>query len=154
MLTAVSHSVISLRISQEPVTLHDGFALKRGTRIVFPAQSIHHDSANYQNAHEFVPFRFAGSGPCSCESDGLHKDRGRLKADSPDEKYLPFGYGRQSCPGRFYAIKVVKLILGRLIYEYDIKWAGVPPASPTSGTMEGFFLPIKKMDFCAKSRNL
>ncbi|ORY13905.1 putative cytochrome P450 [Clohesyomyces aquaticus] len=149
----VPSALVSLRLAQEPVTLHDGFSLKRGTWIAFPAQSIHFDPDNYQSPREFIPFRFAGSGPCDCSPDDLHKDAGRLKADAPDEKYLPFGYGRQSCPGRFYALKVVKLILGRLIYEYDIKWAGVPPPSPTSGTMEGFFMPVKKMDICVKSRD-
>jgi cytochrome P450 len=82
----------------------------------------------------------------------LPKDNGRLKADAPDEKYLPFGYGKQSCPGRFFALKVVKLIIGRLIYEYDIKWAKEPPSNPSNGTMEGFFLPAKGMELSLQSR--
>jgi cytochrome P450 len=110
------------------------------------------DPANYDNPHEFLPFRFAGTGPCDCPVDGLPKDVGRLKADAPDETYLPFGYGKQSCPGRFFALKVVKLILGRLIYEYDIEPTGKMPPSPTSGSMEGFFLPTKKVELRLKSR--
>jgi cytochrome P450 len=144
--------VVSLRLAQESVTLHDGFKLKRGTRIAFPAQSIHRDPLNYNDPNKFVPFRFAGSGSCTCELNGLPKDAGRLKADAPDENYLPFGYGKQSCPGRFFALKVVKLILGRLVYEYDIKWAKEPPLSPSSGTMEGFFLPAKGLEISLQSR--
>jgi cytochrome P450 len=146
--------VVSLRLAQESVALHDGFELRQGTRIAFPAQSIHRDPLNYDNPNEFVPFRFSGSGPCTCEIDGLPKDNGRLKADAPDEKYLPFGYGKQSCPGRFFALKVVKLIVGRLVYEYDIKWAKVPPSSPSNGTMEGFFLPAKGMEVSLQSREV
>ncbi|KAF2801060.1 putative cytochrome P450 [Melanomma pulvis-pyrius CBS 109.77] len=149
----VPSAIVSLRLAQQPVTLHDGFVLKRGTRIAFPAQSIHRDPINYDNADEFIPFRFAGSGPCTCESDGLPKDAGRLKADAPDEKYLPFGYGKQSCPGRFFALKVVKLIIGRLIDEYDIKWAKDPPPSPSNGTMEGFFLPANNLQIALRSRS-
>ncbi|KAF2877965.1 putative cytochrome P450 [Massariosphaeria phaeospora] len=148
----VPSALVSLRVAQQPVTLHDGFQLKPGTKIVFPAQSIHFDPTNYDQPREFLPFRFAGSGPCDCAVDGLPKDVGRLKADAPDEMYLPFGYGKQSCPGRFFALRVVKLILGRLIYEYDIKPAGSLPSSPTSGSMEGFFLPTKKLEVYLKSR--
>ncbi|KAL1606233.1 hypothetical protein SLS60_003635 [Paraconiothyrium brasiliense] len=147
-----SAQVVSLRLAQQPVTLHDGFQLKKGTRIVFPAQSIHFDPANYEDPREFLPFRFSGSGPCDCDADGTPKDAGRIKADSPDAKYLPFGYGKQSCPGRFFATRVVKLILGRLIFEYDIKPEGNWPSSPVSGSMEGFFLPTKKFYISLRSR--
>ncbi|KAF2711261.1 putative cytochrome P450 [Pleomassaria siparia CBS 279.74] len=148
----VPSAIVSLRLAQEPITLHDGFKVNEGTRLAFPAQSIHRDPLNYKEPDKFIPFRFAGSGPCKCEVDGLTTDAGRLKADAPDEKYLPFGYGKQSCPGRFFALKVVKLILGRLVYEYDIKWAKEPPPSPSSGTMEGFFLPAKGLQIHLKSR--
>lgn len=145
--------MVSLRLAQQPVTLHDGFNLKPGTRIVFPAQSIHLDPENYNDPREFIPFRFAGSGPCDCPTDGPPKEVGRLKADAPDEKYLPFGYGKQSCPGRFFAMRVVKLIVGRLIHECDVEPVGKTPPSPTSGSMEGFFLPTKKLEIRLRSRN-
>ncbi|KAF2681243.1 cytochrome P450 [Lentithecium fluviatile CBS 122367] len=132
--------VVSLRVAQQPVTMHNGFQLKTGTRIVFLAQFIHLGPTNYESPHDFIPFHFAGPGPCECPVDGPSKEVGRLKADAPDEKYLPFGYGKQSCTGQFFALKVVKLILRRLIYEYDITATGPLPDSPTSGTMDGFFL--------------
>lgn len=143
--------VVSLRLAQQPVTLHDGFELKKGTRVVFPAQSIHIDSANYDSPREFLPFRFSGSGPCDCEVDGIPKDSGRLKAETIDATYLPFGYDKQSCPGRFFATRVVKLIIGRLVNEYDIKSEGSLSPSPVSGSMEGFFFPVKKFDISLKS---
>ena len=64
-----------------------------------------------------------------------------------------FGYGKQACPGRFFALKVVKLILARLIYDYDIKWAHPPPSAPTDWNMEGFFLPAKNVDILLRSRD-
>lgn len=146
-------SVMCLRFAQRPVTLQDGFLLKRGTRIAFPAQLIHFDPNNYEVPQEFRPFRFAGSGPYTCEPDAGPSNAGRVKADALDEKYLPFGFGKQACPGRFFAMKVVKLILGRLLYEYNIKWCSDPPASPISGSMEGFFLPAKNVQICLKSRH-
>lgn len=87
-----SHLVISPRtVLQQQLTLHDGFRLDRGARIAFPAQSIHSDPENYQDAHKFIGFRFAGSGPCKCEPAPQQTtvDNGRLKAEAIDEKYLP-----------------------------------------------------------------
>ncbi|KAF2648231.1 putative cytochrome P450 [Lophiostoma macrostomum CBS 122681] len=150
----VPSAIVSLRHAQEDVTLHDGMKLARGTRIAFPAQSIHFDPMNYDRAKDFIPFRFAGTGPCDCGPSGRPKDVGRTKADAPDERYLPFGYGKQSCPGRFFALKVIKLILGRLIDEYDIEPVGILPPSPFSGSMEGFFLPVKKFRIQVKSRKV
>ncbi|KAJ4356803.1 uncharacterized protein N0V89_004840 [Didymosphaeria variabile] len=150
----VPSALVSLRLAQQPVTLHDGFQLKQGTRIVFSAQSIHSDPANYDSPREFQPFRFAGSGPCNCEADGTPKDAGRVKAETPSQSFLAFGYGKQSCPGRFFATRVVKLILGRLIHEYEIEAAGTIPPSPVSGSMEGFFLPTKKLEISLRSRRI
>jgi cytochrome P450 len=146
--------VVSLRLATQPVTLHDGLLLRPGTKIAFPAQSIHLDPSNYTNPTSFIPFRFSGTGSCNCGSDGLPKDAGRLKAEALDDKYLPFGYGKQACPGRFFALRVVKLVLARLVWEYDIKWAGQAPKSPTSGSMEGFFLPSKKGEVMLKQRGV
>ena len=38
-----------------------------------------------------------------------------------------FGYGKQACPGRFLAIRQVKLFFTKLFHGYDIHWAGKPP---------------------------
>jgi len=154
LTSANNHAVVSLRLAQQPVTLHDGLKIATGTKIVFPAQGIHFDPANYTAPRAFQPWRFAGTGPCDCEAEGVPKDVGRLKAEAVDETYLPFGYGKQACPGRFFALKVVKLIVARLILEYDIKPAGSLPASPSTGTMEGFFLPTKKMEIHLKNRSV
>ncbi|KAF1979061.1 cytochrome P450 [Bimuria novae-zelandiae CBS 107.79] len=159
----IPSALVFLRVAQQPLTLHDGFHLEQGTRITFPAQSIHFDPSNYENPRDFIPFRFSSSGPCDCEADSSAKDVGRVKAEAIDQTYLPFGYGKQSCPGwqsspeaspitRFFAIRVTKLILGRLIYEYDMKKTDDFPPNPISGSMEGFFLPVKKFDVFLRTR--
>lgn len=38
---------------------------------------------------------------------------------APD--HLVFGYGRHACPGRFFALAEIKLILAHMILTYDIK---------------------------------
>jgi len=33
---------------------------------------------------------------------------------------MGFGYGRHACPGRFFAANEIKLILARLLLDYDM----------------------------------
>lgn len=35
--------------------------------------------------------------------------------------FLHFGYGRHACPGRFFAANEIKLILARILLDYDIR---------------------------------
>lgn len=35
--------------------------------------------------------------------------------------FMHFGYGRHACPGRFFAANEIKLIMARLLVEYDLK---------------------------------
>jgi cytochrome P450 len=34
---------------------------------------------------------------------------------------MGFGYGRHACPGRFFAANEIKLILARMILDFDMK---------------------------------
>jgi cytochrome P450 len=38
-----------------------------------------------------------------------------------NEQNLGFGYGKHSCPGRFFAANEIKMILARLLLDYDLK---------------------------------
>lgn len=35
---------------------------------------------------------------------------------------MHFGFGRQACPGRFFAANTIKAIMSRIIMEYDFKF--------------------------------
>lgn len=37
------------------------------------------------------------------------------------KEFMAFGYGRHACPGRFFAANEIKLILSRILLEYDIR---------------------------------
>ena len=39
-----------------------------------------------------------------------------------DPYTLHFGHGKYSCPGRFLASNVIKLILGRLLLDFDFRF--------------------------------
>lgn len=73
---------------------------------------------------KFVPFRYAEM-----------RERGEDGASfvSLGERFLPFGYGRHACPGRFLLEFELKMILSYLLTNYDFELApehqGVRPES-------------------------
>ena len=45
----------------------------------------------------------------------------RAQFVASNEDNLSFGYGRHACPGRFFATNEIKMILARLLLDYDIR---------------------------------
>ncbi|KAL3709559.1 hypothetical protein TMatcc_003349 [Talaromyces marneffei ATCC 18224] len=133
------------RTAMESITLPDGMNLKPRSRIAFAAASTNMDPDNYKDASSFDAFRFAGP-------DFSHRSEGRVKAAVFDEKFLSWGYGKQACPGRFYAVRLVKLVFGLLIHEYDIEWDSSKKEFPKVMAIEGTFLADMKANIRVRSR--
>lgn len=108
-------------------------ALPAGSRISFPALQIQNDPDNYDDPTRFDPHRFMTS-----KTD---QDCETLSASRINEKYLAFGYGKQACPGRFIAVRQVKLVFAKLFHGYDMRWAGKPPKKITKMVVEGQIFP-------------
>ncbi|KAI9878494.1 MAG: hypothetical protein M1830_000726 [Pleopsidium flavum] len=132
-------------VMHEPYTFHDGLTLEPGTRIAFPMLSPNLDPDNYDDSKKFKGFRFAGP-------EAIPESQARVSATTIDEKFMSFGYGRQACPGRFFSIRLVKLIFGRLIYEYDIKWAKPTTARPKGMVLEGMITPNMDTEISLRHR--
>ncbi|KAF7352017.1 hypothetical protein MVEN_01163900 [Mycena venus] len=65
-------------------------------------------------------------------------DRGSIKYQMvvPDVKYLSFGLGRHACPGRFFAVNELKLMLAHILENYDLKLDGpTRPPNEWFGTL-------------------
>ncbi|KAK4613227.1 Cytochrome P450 monooxygenase verB [Fulvia fulva] len=88
------------RVVMEAINIPDGPHLEKGTIVVFPNFAVHRDPGNYEEPDIFQPHRFV-------------KAPGRLYDISG--RYLPSGYGRRTCPGRWYGTAMIKLILAQLI---------------------------------------
>ena len=52
-----------------------------------------------------------------------------------------FGYGNHVCPGRFFAIRLIKIIFSKLITEYDFSWDRTEPGQPARLMVEGISAP-------------
>lgn len=46
----------------------------------------------------------------------------KYTAGQTDSNSLSFGYGGQSCPGRYFAVAEIKMILMRLLLEFEFAY--------------------------------
>ena len=115
--------------AEEGVTLSDGTHLPPGVRVAAPMDAIHRDPALYPEPDVYDAFRFAA--PSAAGDDGKttgqaaseEKDEGHepLTSTTVSDKFLNFGYGRHTCPGRFFATTEIKLIIAHVLLQYDVK---------------------------------
>jgi cytochrome P450 len=84
-----------------------------------PSEAIYSDPANYPDSEKFDGLRHY-----KLRRNGSSSDHARNQFVTTNEINLAFGYGRHACPGRFFAANEIKMILARLILEYDIKMPG------------------------------
>ncbi|KAJ7162735.1 cytochrome P450 [Mycena crocata] len=112
-------------------TFSDGTHIPTGTFLAAATHATHHDELNYENPDVFDGFRFANM-------RGDDEQRGSIKYQmvAPDVKYLSFGLGRHACPGRFFAVNELKLMMAHILETYDVKLEGTNrPPTEWFGTM-------------------
>ncbi|KAH6875624.1 cytochrome P450 monooxygenase-like protein [Alternaria rosae] len=98
------------------ITLSNGQRIPKGVMLEVPSYAVYMDAANYPSPSTFNPFRHS-----NLRASGSSIDNARSQFVSANETNLSFGYGRHACPGRFFATNEIKLVLTRLILDYDIK---------------------------------
>ncbi|KAL4861664.1 cytochrome P450 [Aspergillus spectabilis] len=90
--------------------------LPQGTMVALPLGAVHRDESLYPDAETFDIFRFARG----------EKPRSALALD---EGFLGFGFGQHACPGRFFALNEIKLVLAQMLLRYDFEPLDKRPAS-------------------------
>lgn len=101
------------RIVRRPVTLSDGLVLPRGSHICFAAGPLCRDSDIIPSPQPFNGLRWSESPEIKTNS---------FVSIGPANMH--FGFGRQACPGRFFAAVTIKAIMSRIIGEYEFKYEG------------------------------
>ncbi|KAH7048238.1 putative cytochrome P450 [Macrophomina phaseolina] len=125
----------SRTVTTDSYTLHDGTKLPKGSQFAFPVLAIQMDAANYKDASTFDPYRFV-------DRDVNGKSRSNtLLSTTVTAEYLPFGYGKHACPGRFFGILEAKLVFAKLVQDYDFEWAEPVSARPPNISIEGMVPP-------------
>ncbi|KAI8930431.1 hypothetical protein NX059_012382 [Plenodomus lindquistii] len=109
------------RIFHQSITLSDGTHFPSGTRIAVPTHWMLNDSTYVPGAADpatFDPFRYS-----RIREDPAHPENAqRHMLAMTDASNMAFGYGRYACPGRFYAVNEMKMIMGHLLLRYDFKF--------------------------------
>ncbi|KAI1293275.1 cytochrome P450 [Xylaria venustula] len=108
--------LVPQRVAVEPLTLKDGTYIPKGSRICWAGADHMIDPTIMSNPEVFDPLRSYNKRHSSPDQMKKHI------AGQPSPDSLLFGYGRLACPGRHYAVNVIKLTLARLIVEYDFKF--------------------------------
>lgn len=105
-----------------------GLKLPRGTMIVGPAAAIATDPETFRDPNTFDGHRYLRMREEHKES-ASSLVLGMSTIDS-----LGFGLGNQACPGRFLAVNNLKLMMARLLLEWDLailkdsrEYTGPPP---------------------------
>ncbi|KAH8828974.1 cytochrome P450 [Flagelloscypha sp. PMI_526] len=109
-------AITSSRLVMKAFTFSNGQVIPPGYLINFTARAIHWDEANFEDPHEFKPFRFSNMR----DKEGQEVFHSFVTLE-PD--FVPFGIpNRHACPGRFFAATEIKGILAHLITTYDFKF--------------------------------
>ncbi|KAK4207349.1 cytochrome P450 [Rhypophila decipiens] len=121
-LSAISVVSLPRDVVGQPLDIGNGMFVPAGTRIAFPTLHMQLDPDLYQDAGRFDAFRF--SRPAE-ESPGEEHKQDLMYTPTPG--FLPFGYGRKACPGRWYVSQTVKQALAYLALHYDVELVGPGP---------------------------
>ncbi|KAI1119860.1 cytochrome P450 [Nemania abortiva] len=98
------------------LTLGDGTHIPKGSRICWAGSSHTNDPSITPNPELFDPMRSYLKRHSSPDQINKHI----AGQTSPDN--LSFGYGKAACPGRQFAVHEIKMLIARLITEYDFKF--------------------------------
>jgi len=104
------------RILPCAVTLSNGIQLPAGTRVAVPQHAILNDPLEVPGGDPNVydPWRYA-----KLREDPENAQRYQFAM--VDSRNMAFGYGKYSCPGRFLVATEIKMILARLLTDFDWK---------------------------------
>ena len=113
----LTHQTVTLnREVLQPFKLSNGTVLRPGSFVSMPLHAVCHDSRYYENPNSFQGLRFFERR----EKDPGQSHQHQFSSVSHDN--LSFGAGKNTCPGRFWASDIIKLVLISILSEYDIEF--------------------------------
>ncbi|EUC40519.1 hypothetical protein COCMIDRAFT_41156 [Bipolaris oryzae ATCC 44560] len=98
-----------------PFVMSDGTHLPSKTIISVANEAISQDPSIFPSPGTFDPYRYYNQRKIGSEHVNRHQ------AVTVTSTSLTFGYGKHVCPGRFFAVHEMKLILANLLMQFDVK---------------------------------
>lgn len=121
------------------LTMENGLHLPKGSRVCISSHGLHNDESIYPNATTYDAFRYSRvlEQPPAAAENGTESAPKPLSQSlaATSEVYLPFGHGKHSCPGRFFAADEMKLVFAYIFAKYEI----MPIEEKRSDLAIGFF---------------
>ena len=138
----VSYGVQRRVVAENGVRMDNGLYLPKNAAVAVPAYPAHRDPHYYKNPNTYDAFRFSRPfekseaakeksteiGKSDHEAQQDHKEElskfmehKKVSAVTTGEHFMHFGHGREACPGRFFAIQQIKLVVAHMIMNYDIQ---------------------------------
>lgn len=82
-----------------------------------------HDPQHYHDPDVFNPYRFYHLRTKEDVPDpNGFRNREQYQFVSVTKENTSFGYGKHACPGRFFAANEIKLIMARILLQYDVRF--------------------------------
>ncbi|GME64545.1 Cytochrome P450 [Neofusicoccum parvum] len=101
------------RMAKKTITLSDGTVIPKNAYMSVGPTPMG-DPSVWPNPDTFDPYRFL-------KLRNLPGNENRYQAVTTSCDITVFGHGAHSCPGRFFAMNEMKLLLAHLVIEYDWK---------------------------------
>jgi cytochrome P450 len=109
---------------------------------------MHVDEDVYPSSKEFVASRFE-----AMRDPSNPGKTARVQMISTNPEYILFGFGKHACPGRFFAVNELKVIISHLILNYEVKFEkqrDYPPPS-WSGQM---YVPNQEAEIMIRKKQI
>ncbi|KAF7874153.1 hypothetical protein EAF04_002825 [Stromatinia cepivora] len=119
-----------------------------GNIVCVPSYNIMNDAAFYPKPGVFDGFRFTK--PQTAQTKDQEAETRESKVSDADLSFLFWGYGKEACPGRFFASFEMKIVLALLLSRYDFKLADVD--KPMSWEFRTFNIPRKDAMILVRER--
>lgn len=108
----------------EPFAFSDGLQVQKGDWVCVPMWSMMKDPARYADPNKFDGFRFARANALlrtGRPAGGAVPERVEMKFTDAGYDWPIWGFGRETCPGRWYASLVMKLLLVHVLENYECR---------------------------------
>lgn len=114
----------------------NGIKLEKGSVVMVPVYSVHHDPDIWEDPEEFKPERFSKE-----NRNSIHP-----------AAWLPFGIGPRNCLGMRLAMMEIKFALVRMLQKYRFETCEETEIPPVLGKNNGFLNPPNGVKLQVKLR--
>ncbi|KAG9258879.1 cytochrome P450 [Emericellopsis atlantica] len=112
------------RMVLKDFTLSNGQVIPAGCIIEVPSGIVNVDPEVHDSPEQFDALRYYNMRIAKGEQDSATKTAevvANSQFVSVGTSSLTFGYGRHACPGRFFAVNEIKMIMATALLHYDVK---------------------------------